>query len=190
MRRALTKPMAMTVVALELCSTAVATAPASTPSTGFEVSRDRMDFILAPAAFCRPSDIMFMPNRNTASPPARPNTVSIGAFTRDSPSHRRLQALKHVNRKDTGESVRPWSREGKVRVKFLQKGRIRRFSGRRTRPILYTIFLPKTAAISRSLATSTSNWAGVNCCGPSDRATGGLGCTSIMMESAPAATAA
>ena len=102
MRRALTTPMAMTVVALELCSTAVATAPASTPSTGLEVSRDRIDFILAPAAFCRPSDIMFMPNRNTASPPKRPNTVSIGAFTRDSPSHQSVAASVRVSRKDTG----------------------------------------------------------------------------------------
>ncbi len=75
-----------------------------------------------PAAFCRPSDIMFMPNRNTASPPSRPNTVSIGAFTRDSPSHHRLQASMHAKRKDTGRTVRPLSRECKVQVKFLQLG--------------------------------------------------------------------
>ena len=48
----------------------------------------------------------------------------------------------------------------------------------------YTIFLPRQAASSRSSATSSRNWAGVSCWGPSDRATGGFGCTSIMSESA------
>ena len=54
----------------------------------------------------------------------------------------------------------------------------------------YMMRLPNTAAISRSSPTSFSNWVGVSCWGPSDRAAGGLGCTSIMRESAPAATAA
>ena len=39
----------------------------------------------------------------------------------------------------------------------------------------YTIFFPNTAAISRSSATRSVNWAGVSCCGPSDRATCGFG---------------
>ena len=60
-RPALTKPIAMTVVALLLCSTAVVNAPASTPSTGFFVSSARTAFIFSPAAFCRHSLIMFMP---------------------------------------------------------------------------------------------------------------------------------
>ena len=38
----------------------------------------------------------------------------------------------------------------------------------------YTIFLPRQAASSRSSATSSRNWAGVSCWGPSDRATGGF----------------
>ena len=48
---ALTNPIAITVVALLLCSTAVVTAPASAPITGFLVKSDRIFFIFSPAAF-------------------------------------------------------------------------------------------------------------------------------------------
>ena len=58
---ALTNPIAMTVVALLLCNTAVVNAPAKTPSTGFLVSMDKMLFIFSPAAFCRHSLIIFIP---------------------------------------------------------------------------------------------------------------------------------
>ena len=58
---ALTNPIAITVVALLLCSTAVVTAPASTPSNGFFVRSARMLFIFSPAAFCRHSLIIFIP---------------------------------------------------------------------------------------------------------------------------------
>ena len=61
MRPALTKPMAMTVVALELCSTAVATAPASTPITGFLVSSESTRRMPSPATFWSVSLIKFMP---------------------------------------------------------------------------------------------------------------------------------
>lgn len=55
---------------------------------------------------------------------------------------------------------------------------------------LHDLLFPGTAANSRSSATSSRNWAGVSCWGPSESATGGLGCTSTTSESAPAATAA
>ena len=61
MRPALTNPMVMTVVALELWSTAVATAPASTPSTGFFVMAPKMERIRSPAASCRFELIIFIP---------------------------------------------------------------------------------------------------------------------------------
>ena len=47
----LTKPMAMTVVALLLCNTAVTSAPAITPMIRFFVRSARIDFIFSPAAF-------------------------------------------------------------------------------------------------------------------------------------------
>ena len=48
---ALTKPIAITVVALLLCRTAVVSAPARTPRIGFLVSNARIRFIFSPAAF-------------------------------------------------------------------------------------------------------------------------------------------
>ena len=67
---ALTNPMTITVVALLLWSTAVHSAPARTPSTGFLVSSARIFFILSPADFWRPSLIRFIPYMNRASPPS------------------------------------------------------------------------------------------------------------------------
>ncbi len=50
-RPALTNPMVMTVVAEELCRTAVTRAPEMTPMTGLMVRTRRIFFILSPAAF-------------------------------------------------------------------------------------------------------------------------------------------
>lgn len=79
-RPALTKPMTITVVADELCSTAVTSAPASAPIIGFLVRKLRICFMRSPAAFCRASLMLFMPNRNIARPPANPKTVVIISF--------------------------------------------------------------------------------------------------------------
>ena len=73
---ALTNPIAITVVALLLCKTAVTSAPASTPMTGFFVSIPRIAFIFSPAAFCRHSLIIFIPKMKMASPPNNPNKIS------------------------------------------------------------------------------------------------------------------
>ena len=75
MRPAATKPMVMTVVADELCSTAVATAPASTATSGFFVTAARMERIRSPAASCRLLLMRFMPYRNKAKPPNSPNPI-------------------------------------------------------------------------------------------------------------------
>ena len=80
MSPALTKPIAITVVALLLCRTAVVTAPASTPSTGFLVSIDKIFFILSPATFCRHSLIIFIPNIKIAKPPNNPKMIFIVSF--------------------------------------------------------------------------------------------------------------
>ncbi len=77
---ALTNPIAITVVALLLCKTAVVSAPASTPSTGFLVSIERIVFIFSPAAFCRHSLIMFIPYINMDRPPTRPKIIFIVSF--------------------------------------------------------------------------------------------------------------
>src|SRR2546422_3819087 len=49
---------------------------------------------------------------------------------------------------------------------------------------------PITSAITRTSRISWANWSGNSVCAPSESACSGLGCTSIMMPSAPAATAA
>src|SRR6185295_3145843 len=49
---------------------------------------------------------------------------------------------------------------------------------------------PITSAITRTSRISCANWSGNRVCAPSDSACSGLGCTSTMMPSAPAATAA
>ena len=81
MSLALTNPMTMTVVALELCSTAVANAPARTPMTGFFVTAARMEGIRSPAASCKLPLIVLMPYRKIARPPARPKTTFIISLT-------------------------------------------------------------------------------------------------------------
>ena len=52
---ALTKPITITVVALEDCRTAVTSAPARAPIKGFFVRIPRMVRIFSPAAFCSAS---------------------------------------------------------------------------------------------------------------------------------------
>ena len=58
---AFTKPTTITVVAEELCTIAVTSAPSAIPMNLFCVSAARILFILEPAAFCKPCAIMFMP---------------------------------------------------------------------------------------------------------------------------------
>ena len=79
-RPALTNPIAITVVAEELCRTAVTRAPDKTPITGFLVRTPSTVFIFSPAAFCRLSLIMFIPKRKMASPPSRPKTICTFSF--------------------------------------------------------------------------------------------------------------
>ena len=72
---ALTNPITITVVALLLCKTAVTNAPANTPMIGFFVSNPKIYRIRSPAAFCKPSLIISIPNKNNANPPNNPNNV-------------------------------------------------------------------------------------------------------------------
>ena len=58
---AFTKPTTITVVADELWMTAVIAAPRSTPISLFLVRTSKMDFILFPAAFSSPWDIICIP---------------------------------------------------------------------------------------------------------------------------------
>ena len=60
-RPAFTKPTTITVVAEELWMIAVTNAPSRMPISLFCVRTSRIFFILEPAAFCRPSAMMFMP---------------------------------------------------------------------------------------------------------------------------------
>ena len=77
---ALTKPIAMTVVAELLCRTAVTSAPASAPIIGFFVKKLRIFFMRSPAVFCRASLIVFMPYRKSAKPPIRPKQIFTVSF--------------------------------------------------------------------------------------------------------------
>ena len=86
MRPAATKPMVMTVVALELCSTAVASAPARTPKKGFFVTAARMARMRSPATSCKLLLMRFMPYRNRAKPPNSPSPICSSSSTYASPS--------------------------------------------------------------------------------------------------------
>ena len=88
MRPAATKPMVITVVADELCSTAVATAPASTATSGFFVTAARMERMRSPAASCKLPLIRFMPYRNRAKPPNSPSPICNSSSTHVSFSRR------------------------------------------------------------------------------------------------------
>ena len=76
-RELFTKPTVITVVALELCTRAVTSAPAATPMNLLEVRAFRMVFILLPATLCRLEDIICIPSRNTARPPAIWNAMAV-----------------------------------------------------------------------------------------------------------------
>ena len=67
---AFTKPTTMTVVADEDCIIIVNTTPTSNPIIGLRVSDSSSRLSLSPAAFSRPSPIIFMPYRNSARPPS------------------------------------------------------------------------------------------------------------------------
>ena len=73
-RLALTNPMSMTVVALELWMTAVTPAPRPTAAKRLDVRVSRPLLSLSPAAASRLSDISFMPYKNNPNPP---NNASI-----------------------------------------------------------------------------------------------------------------
>ena len=66
---AFTKPTTITVVADDDCITIVKTTPTISPITGLRVSDSSSLRNLSPAAFSRPSPIIFMPYRNSARPP-------------------------------------------------------------------------------------------------------------------------
>jgi len=74
-RPALTKPTTITVVALELCITAVTTAPRITPIKMFLVKSSIIFFILDPATFSNDSPIRFIPYKNRPRPPKRLITI-------------------------------------------------------------------------------------------------------------------
>ena len=67
----LTNPTTITVVADELCITAVTIVPNRIPFTGLLVSFHKISSNLLPATFLRPSPISDIPNKNNAIPPRR-----------------------------------------------------------------------------------------------------------------------
>ena len=67
---ALTKEIAITVVADEDWMSPVITIPTRTPFIGFEVYFSTYPRIFGPAKFVRASPIRLIPNKNIASPPA------------------------------------------------------------------------------------------------------------------------
>lgn len=68
---ALTKLTTITVVAEEDCMAVVTIAPVSMPLHLLSVTLPRVERILFPATFCKPSLISFIPKRNIASAPAK-----------------------------------------------------------------------------------------------------------------------
>ena len=72
----LTKPTAMTVVALELWMMAVTHRPRKKPLMGLSVSLLKIFCKCPPACFSRALPMMSMPNRNKARPPSREKTLN------------------------------------------------------------------------------------------------------------------
>ncbi|MPM70408.1 hypothetical protein SDC9_117363 [bioreactor metagenome] len=72
---ALTRPTTITVVALLLWIIAVIAVPTKTAKNLFRVRTSSSFFILSPAAFCKASDITFMPYRNMAKPANKPSII-------------------------------------------------------------------------------------------------------------------
>ena len=77
---AFTKLTTITVVALEDWMSAVMRMPVSTPITRFLVIAARMLRRRSPANFSRPSDIVFMPKRNSASEPTSEKIFTINVI--------------------------------------------------------------------------------------------------------------
>ena len=71
MRPELTKPTTITVVAEELCITAVTPRPVRSPASLPAVSFSRRDRSCPPARRSRACPIRLMPNRNRLSPPIK-----------------------------------------------------------------------------------------------------------------------
>ena len=72
---ALTKPIAMTVVAALDCINAVTPAPIPTPANRLFVILPISFFIPGPATFCKASDIIFIPMTNTPTPASKANIL-------------------------------------------------------------------------------------------------------------------
>lgn len=66
---AFTKLTTITVVADEDCTNAVMRMPVRTPNMRFLVIADKMSLSLFPASFCRPSLIIFIPNKKSPKEP-------------------------------------------------------------------------------------------------------------------------
>ena len=67
---ALAKPIAVTIVALDDCTRAVAAAPASAPRSGLRVTRVSQRRSRAPASSRNPSRSSHIPNSSSARPSA------------------------------------------------------------------------------------------------------------------------
>ncbi len=67
---ALTKPTTITVVAEELCITAVTPKPTNIPNIRFVVNFSKIFCNCDPATSSRPSPIIFIPYKNSANPPS------------------------------------------------------------------------------------------------------------------------
>ena len=75
-----TKPITIISVADELWISTVTASPMNTPRNLFEVMCSRIPLSLSPAAFCRPVDIIDMPNKNSPTPPSsEKNCVRVSA---------------------------------------------------------------------------------------------------------------
>ena len=70
-----TKPMTITVAALDVCTAQVTAVPSRKPFSGVLVSLYRIISILLPATFFSPSDMEDIPNRNRATPVSRLSTI-------------------------------------------------------------------------------------------------------------------
>ena len=77
---AFTKLTTITVVALDDWINAVMRIPVSTPITRFLVMAARMLRRRSPANFSRPSDIVFIPNKNNASEPTSEKMLTISSI--------------------------------------------------------------------------------------------------------------
>ena len=89
----LTKPTIITVVAAELFTIAVTTAPVPTPAKRFEVVLDISERKPLPAAFSMLPPIRCIPIINTVMPPKRKNALLIIVIT-SAPANNRVDVIK------------------------------------------------------------------------------------------------